>query len=73
MRKAVGVVLYHCSEATTTEASHQFCEKDSEWCKMRQAEKAGESYVDRAGLPVTVRDKISTIFCSRVTRKMPSR
>ena len=62
MRKAVGAVLYHCSEAITTEARHQFCDKDSEWCKMRQAEKAGESFVDKPGLPVAVRDKIMPIF-----------
>ena len=29
MRKAVGDVLYHCSEAATTEARHMFCDKDS--------------------------------------------
>ena len=62
MRKAVGAVLYHSSEASTTEARHQFCDKDSEWCKMRQAEKAGESYVDKPGLPVAVREKIMPIF-----------
>ena len=62
MRKAVGVVLYHCSEAISTKERHQFCDKDSEWCKIRQAEKAGESYVDKPGLPVALRDKIMPIF-----------
>ena len=28
-REAVGAVLYHCSEATSTEARHIFCDKDS--------------------------------------------
>ena len=29
MRKAVGAVLYHCSEAANTESRQMFCEKDS--------------------------------------------
>ena len=40
MRRAVEAVLYHCSEATSSKARHMFC-NESEWCKMRMAEKAG--------------------------------
>ena len=29
-RKAVGDVLYHCNEATSSEARHTFCHKDSQ-------------------------------------------
>ena len=29
MRKAVGAVLYYCSEATNSEARHMFCDKDA--------------------------------------------
>ena len=57
MRKVVGAVLYHCSEAR-----HIFCHKDSQWCKMRQAEKFGIPYADKPGLPVAVRDAIMPIF-----------
>ena len=62
MRKAVGAVLYHCSEVTSSEARHMFCRKDSHWCKMRQAEKLGIPYADKPGLPVAVRDAIMPIF-----------
>ena len=62
MRKAVVAVLYHSSEASTTEARHQFCDKNSDWCKMRMAEKSGEIYVEKPGLPAAVRDKIMPIF-----------
>ena len=49
VRKAVGAVLYPCSEAATPEARHMFCDKDSEWCKYRIAEKKGELYVEKTG------------------------
>ena len=62
MRKAVGAVLYHCSEAATTEARHMFCDKDSQWCKYRMAEKKGEAYVEKPGLPIAVRNAIFHIF-----------
>ena len=62
MRKAVGAGLYHCSKATTTAARHQFCGKDSERCKTCQAEKVGELFADKPGLPLAARDKIMPIF-----------
>ena len=62
MRKAVGAVLYHCSEAATTEARHMFCDNDSQWCKYRMAEKKGEAYVEKSGLPIAVRNAIFHIF-----------
>ena len=39
MRKAVGAVLYHCSEASSAETRHMFCDVDSQWCKFRMAGK----------------------------------
>ena len=62
MRKAGRAVLYHCSEAATTESRHMFCEKDSNWCKMRKAEILGIPYSDTPGLPAAVLDKIMPIF-----------
>lgn len=41
MRKAVGAVIYHSSEAGSTEARHRFCDKNSQRCKMRIAEGKG--------------------------------
>ena len=62
MRKAVGAVLYHCTDAATPEAQHMFCDKESEWWKHRIAEKKGELYVDKPGLPIAVRNVIFHIF-----------
>ena len=55
-------VLYHCSEATSSKARHMFCDKESEWCKMSMAEKAGLPYQDKQGLLVAVREAIKPIF-----------
>ena len=64
MRKAVGAVLYHCSEANDPESQHQFCPQGNKsWCKY-QADIANETntYVHKPGLPVYARDKIMHIF-----------
>ena len=39
-----------------------FCDVDSHWCKYRIAEKKGEVYQDKAGLPAVIRDEIKHIF-----------
>ena len=39
-----------------------FCEKDSQWCKKQIAEQKGETFEDKPGLPVTVRDEINHIL-----------
>ena len=66
MRKAVGAVIYHCSEAVDSESRpmyesrHTICEKDSQWCKKRIAEQKGETFEDNPGLHDAVRDEINT-------------
>ena len=65
MRKAVGAALYHCSETTSTEARHMFCDKDSQWCEMRQAEKLGIPYSDKPGLPNLFGIRLSQVFKPR--------
>ena len=62
MRRAVGAVLYHCSEAKSSMARHMFCDKESEWCKMRAAEKTGLPFQEKPGLPVAVQEAIKPIF-----------
>ena len=62
MRKAVCAVLYHCSEASSAETRHMFCDVDSQWCKFRMAGKKGKTYVDKPGLPLAVRNEIMPIF-----------
>ena len=54
MRKAVGAVLYHYSEAYDPASQHQFCPQGGEsWCKY-QADLANgtTTYVHKSGLPV---------------------
>ena len=70
MRKAVGAVLYHSSEASTTEARHRFCANDSMWCKYRLAQKYGKPFVEKPGLPIAVRDKIMPVFQDLSSEKL---
>ena len=62
MRNAIGSVLYYCSEASSAETRHMFCDVDSQWCKFRMAGKKGKPYVDKSGLPLAVRNEIMPIF-----------
>ena len=64
MRKGVGAVLYHYSEASDPESQHQFCpEGGTSWCKF-QSDKANgtTTCVYKPGLPVYLREKIKPIF-----------
>ena len=64
MRKAVGAVLFHCSEAASIDSRHQFCPKStSSWCKF-QVDKVmnSHSYIDKPGLPIPLRKKLEPIF-----------
>ena len=64
LKKAVGVVLYHCSESDTVEQRHHFCPTTPDsWCKY-QADKINgtTTFIQKPGLPIAVRDKIQPIF-----------
>ena len=62
MRKAVGAVLYHYSEANDPASQHQFCPQGGEsWCKY-QADLANGTTTYVHKLPVYAREKIKTIF-----------
>ena len=64
MRKVVGAVLYHYSEANDPASQHQCCPQGGEsWCKY-QADLANgaTTYVHKSVLPVYVREKIKPIF-----------
>ena len=63
-------MLYHCSEATSSKASHMLCDKESEWCKMRMPEKAGLPYQEKQGLPVAVREAIKPILQNLLSRDL---
>ena len=60
MRKAVGAVLYHYSEANDPASQHQFCPQGGEsWCKYHNGT---TTYVHKSGLPVYAWEKIKPIF-----------
>ena len=60
MRKAVGVVLHHCSEATDLSSRHQFCPVSAgSWCKYKVDQVMGTSkYIEKPGLPIPLRKKL---------------
>ena len=64
LRKVIGTVLYHCSDAKNLEACHQFCPKTSDsWCQFQAGKCNGTSqYKEKPGLPSVIRDKIRPIF-----------
>ena len=60
MRKAVGAVLYHYSEADDPASQHQFyLQGDESWCKYQADLADGTTTL---GLPVYAREKIQPIF-----------
>ena len=64
MRKAVGAVLFHCSEAVESDSRHQFCPKSpTSWCKY-QVDQANSTsdYIEKPGLPIPLRKKLEPIF-----------
>ena len=63
MRKAIGAVLFHCSEATDPESRRQFCPKSkTSWCEYNAAQAADTDFVDKPGLPIPLRKKLEPIF-----------
>ena len=64
MRKAVGAVLYHCSDANNLESRHQFCPLSAtSWCKYKMDQMNGTNeYVGKPGLPIPLREKLEPIF-----------
>ena len=39
-----------------------FCDKDAQWCKMRENKKLGIPFTNKPGLPIAIRDYIMPIF-----------
>ena len=64
MRKAVGAVLYHCSDANNLEIRHQFCPLSStSWCIYKMDQVNGTNkYVEKPGLPIPLRKRLEPIF-----------
>ena len=54
MRKAVGAVLYYCSDANNLESRHQFCPSSATSYKVDQVT-GTNNYVEKPGLPIPLR------------------
>ena len=64
MKKAFASILYHCSEARSLELRHNLCPRTSDsWSKF-QADKINKTntYNEKPGLPVAIKNKIEPIF-----------
>ena len=63
MKKAIGAVLYHCSEANDPEARHMYCDRtEGTWCKYWKSNIMGTIYNEKPGIPRAVKLKITPIF-----------
>ena len=63
MKKAIGAVVYHCSEAANVEARHMLCsKKPNTGCKYQAAKIHGTVYTGKPGLPKIVCEAIMPTF-----------
>ena len=64
LKKAIGAVLFHSSEASNLDTRHLMCPRSSEsWCKF-QTDKINNTglYKNKPGLPSVVRGAIKPVF-----------
>ena len=64
LKKAIGAVLYHCSDANNLEARHRFCPKTSgSWCQFQPEKCNGTSlHKEKPGIPSIICEQIRPIF-----------
>ena len=60
LKKAIAAVLYHCSEASSFEAQHQFCPAAVDSRCNYHTDK--EMYKSKPGLPAAIREFIRPLF-----------
>ena len=75
LKKALGAVLFHCSEAADLETCHQMCSRTSHsWCKY-QADKLNNTntYKEKPGIPAIIREIIRPVFISLSDDKLLSK
>ena len=75
MRKAVGAVLYHCSDITDEETCHQFCPTgEKSWCKWQSDKCTGKrQYKQRINLPSVIKNELFPIFQDLSSESLLSR
>ena len=64
MKKAIGAVLYHCTEFASPTERHKYCPTGSDsWCKWQLDKQNGTKlYKPRIGIPKWIHDVIYPIF-----------
>ena len=64
MRKAIGAVLYHCSESSSEETRHLYCPKDKDtWYKWQKDKLTGENeYKEKVSIPKAIKERLLPIF-----------
>ena len=64
LKKAIGAVLFHCSDAPSLEIRHQMCPRTADsWCKF-QADKINNTstYTEKPGIPSIIHEAIKPVF-----------
>ena len=62
IQKAIGVVIYHCSEANDPDARHMFCDKRQDtWCEYQKLNLKGKVHIDKLSLPTVVKEIVMPI------------
>ena len=64
MKKAIGVVLFHCSESQCDEQRHLFCPRTkNSWCKWQSDQITGkETYKTKISFPSDIKSLIKPVF-----------
>ena len=64
MKKAIGAVLFHCSESECDEQRHLLCPRtEDSWCKWQSDQRTGkETYKTKITLPSAIKTLIKPIF-----------
>ena len=64
MKKAVGAVLFHCSDSELESERHKFCPNGADsWCKWQSDKVTGkQQYKKKLSLPVAIKEKLKPLF-----------
>lgn len=64
MKKAIGAILFHCTEEGDPEIRHRMCPKNLDsWCKYQKSKiDPSIKFKESLGIPVAIKNKIKPIF-----------
>lgn len=75
LKKAIGAVLYHCSDASDLDFRHRMCPRTSDsWCHYQADRLNGTStYKETPGIPEIIREAIKPVFLDLSDDKLLSK